>query len=366
MKVALIQDWLTELGGAEKVFSTIYELYPDSDIYTLVYNADVLKKLKIPEHKVTASFIQKLPFARKKYRTYLPLFISAIESFDLSSYDLIISSSSCVAKGVLTHANQIHICYCHSPVRYGWDLYFQYLNNSGLNKMNPIALYVRYVLHQLRAWDIISSNRVNYFISNSDYIRQRIFNTYRREAVTIYPPVFTKDFESDRRKEDYYLTCSRMVPYKKIDLIVEAFAGMPDKKLIVIGTGPDCAKIEKLTTKNIEILGYQPFPVLKDYMERAKAFVFAAEEDFGIVPVEAQACGVPVIAYGKGGVLETVIDGKTGILFKEQTAAAIRNAVYEFEKTENLFDSTTIAQHASQFDVMIFKKRFAQSLQSFF
>ncbi|SBW08023.1 Glycosyl transferase, group 1 [uncultured Dysgonomonas sp.] len=356
IKVALIQDWLTELGGAEKVFSAIYELYPNADIYTLVYNTDLLEKIGIPEEKVTASFIQKLPFAKKKYRNYLPLFSKAIESFDLSSYDLIISSSSCVAKGVLTHAGQTHICYCHSPVRYGWDLYFQYLTESKLIGYSPKALLAKSILHKLRIWDIISSNRVDHFISNSNYIQKRIYKTYRREAKTIYPPVAVKSFDHTISKEDFYFTCSRMVPYKKIDIIVEAFSKMPDKKLIVIGNGPDKQKIEKLRTSNIELMGYQPFSVLKEHMERAKAFVFAAEEDFGIVPVEAQACGTPVIAFGKGGSLETIKDKETGIFFYEQTANAIIEAVNNFEEIKASFDPQLIREHALNFDIDIFKE----------
>jgi glycosyltransferase involved in cell wall biosynthesis len=359
MKIALIQDWLTEMGGAEKVFSAIYELYPDADIFTLVYNKNILDKLNIPVQKVHASFIQHLPFARKKYRNYLPLFTGAIESFDLSSYDLIISSSYCVAKGVLTHSGQIHICYCHSPVRYAWDLYFQYLNESQLNRKTLKSLIAKSILHKLRIWDIISTNRVDCFISNSNYIRERIYRTYRREATTIYPPVSVKEFDVSENRNDFYLTCSRMVTYKKTDLIVKAFACMPDKKLVVIGIGPDMKKIKKLKTPNIEILGYQPFQVLKNYMERAKAFVFAAEEDFGIVPVEAQACGTPVIAYGKGGVLETVKENETGLFFYEQSVEAIIDAVNRFEKMN--FNYNLIRKHAEQFS----EERFKHEIKNF-
>jgi glycosyltransferase involved in cell wall biosynthesis len=354
MKTALIHDWLAEQGGAEQVFAALYELYPDADVYTLVYNDDVLQKFNIPVHKVTASFIQKLPFAGKKYRYYLPLFTKAIESFDLSDYDLIISSSSCVAKGVLTTSNQTHICYCHSPVRYGWDLYFQYLNSAGLNKMSIKSLYVKSVLHKLRIWDIVSSNRVDYFISNSNYVKQRILKTYGKNAVTIYPPVCVTDFDSNHPKEDYYFTCSRLVPYKKIDLIVESFTHMPDKKLIVIGTGPDMDKIKKIKKANIELLGYQPFTTLKEYMEKAKAFVFAAEEDFGIAAVEAQSCGTPVIAFGKGGLLETVKENETGLFFYKQSVEAIIEAVASFEKQQ--FDHTAIRKHAEQFSAERFKQ----------
>lgn len=356
MKVALIQDWLTELGGAEKVFQQIYKLYPDADIYTLVYHKDVLDSMGISESKVKASFIQDLPFAKKKYRNYLPLFSLAVESFDLSSYELIISSSYCVAKGVLTHSKQKHICYCHSPVRYAWDLHHQYLREAGLKKGFK-GFLAKYFLHKLRIWDIASLNRVDQFISNSNYIKQRIKKVYNRESVTIYPPVNINDFDCFHTKEDFYFTCSRMVPYKKIDLIVDAFSKMPDKKLIVIGTGPDYEKIKKLATSNITLLGYQPFSVLKDYMQKATAFVFAAEEDFGIVPLEAQASGTPVIAYGKGGVLETVVNEKTGIFFYEQNVESLVNAVKHFEQIKGSFDAKMIRENAEKFSPKFFDER---------
>lgn len=362
MKIALIQDWLTEMGGAEKVFKEIYKLYPNADVFTLVYNKDILQKLEIPENKVTASFIQNFPSAKKKYRNYLPLFSLAIETFDLSSYDLIISSSYCVAKGVLTHSRQKHFCYCHSPVRYAWDLHHQYLKEAKLEK-GIKGFLAKYFLHKLRIWDIISLNRVNYFISNSNYIGERIKKVYNRDSVTIYPPVNVHDFECNIKKENFYFTCSRMVPYKKIDLIVESFSKMPDKKLIVIGTGPDYEKIKNIAKghANIELLGYQPFSVLKDYMQRAKAFVFAAEEDFGIVPVEAQAAGTPVIAYRKGGSLETVVENKTGVFFDSQTVEAIINAVEYFEKISSNFNLNNIRENAEQFSV----KNFSDSIKSY-
>ncbi|WP_416443471.1 glycosyltransferase family 4 protein [Leeuwenhoekiella sp. A16] len=355
MKVALIQDWLTELGGAEKVFQKIYELYPEADVYTLVYNRKVLQKLGIPEDKVTSSFIQKLPFAKNKYRNYLPLFSLAIESFDLSGYDLIISSSYSVAKGVLTNNNQLHICYCHSPVRYAWDLHHQYISDAGLNK-GIKGYIIKYFLHKLRIWDVVSANRVDYFISNSNYIAKRIKKTYGRDSITIYPPVAIKDFEFSAKKEDFYFTCSRMVPYKKIDLIVESFARMPDKKLVVIGNGPDMEKIKKLATDNVSILGYQTFDVLKEHMKRARAFVFAAEEDFGIVPVEAQACGTPVIAFGKGGSLETV-RAETGIFFYEQSCESLISAVKEFEENGVTYDAKRISDIAKEFTEEEFERK---------
>lgn len=363
MKVAIIHDWLTEMGGAEKVFRAIYDLYPDADIFTLVCNEELLSKLSIPKSKVTTSFIAQLPFAKTKYRNYLPLFSNAIESFDLSSYDLIISSSYSVAKGVLVHAGQTHICYCHSPVRYAWDLYHQYLRESDLTKGLKATL-VKYVLHKLRIWDVISANRVDYFISNSNYIARRINKVYRREATTIYPNVDVSAFVLETNKEDYYFTCSRLVPYKKIDLIVKAFGLMPQKKLIVIGDGPDMNKIRSVASSNVELLGFQSFEVLLAKMQKAKAFVFAAEEDFGIAPVEAQACGTPVIAFGKGGSLETVIDGETGVLYYEQTEASIIEAIERFENLAMSFSPLIIRANADRFSTERFKNEFSQFVKN--
>ncbi|WP_158989234.1 glycosyltransferase family 4 protein [Mucilaginibacter sp. L196] len=358
MKIALIHDWLTVIGGAEKVFKEIASLYPDADIYTLVAREETIKSLNLSRHKVTTSFIQNLPFSEKRYRSYLPLFSLAIEQFDLSGYDLVISSSHAVAKGVLTNSNQIHICYCHTPVRYAWDLYHQYLNEAGLNK-GIKGFIVKYFLHRLRQWDIISTNRVDYFIANSQYISNRIKKIYGRESKVIYPNVAVEDFIPTEIKKDYYVTCSRFVPYKKIDLIVSAFAKMPDKKLYIIGDGPDLKKISKLAKSNTVILGYLPFNELKQYLAEAKAFVFAAEEDFGILPVEAQACGTPVIAYKKGGALESILENKTGVFFNKQSAESIISAINTFERTNTLFDYNEIAEHASCFSTDRFKNEFS-------
>ena len=357
MKVALIQDWLTVIGGSEKVFKEIATLYPDADIYTLVAREETIKALNLSGHKVTTSFIQNLPFAKKRYRSYLPLFPLAIEQFDLSGYDLVISSSHAVAKGVLTNSNQIHICYCHSPVRYAWDLYHQYINESGLNK-GIKGIIVKYFLHRLRQWDIISTNRVDYFIANSKCISKRIKKTYGRESKVIYPNVATEDFSPVEIKKDYYVTCSRFVPYKKIDLIVSAFAKMPDKKLYIIGDGPDLKKISKLVKPNTVMLGHLPFIELKQYLATAKAFVFAAEEDFGILPVEAQACGTPVIAYKRGGALESIIENKTGVFFTEQSVDSIISAVNTFENTFMFLNCSDIVKHAAGFSTDRFKNEF--------
>lgn len=348
MKIALVQDWLTELGGAEKVFKILLKIYPEADVYTLTSHPRVTNKLQIHKNKLHESFISKLPLGRTKYRYYLPLFKKAIESFDFAEYDLIISSSSSVAKGILTSSNQVHICYCHSPVRYAWDLYHQYINEANLKKSGLKSWIIKHYLHQLRIWDIISSNRVDHYIANSQYIKKRIKKIYRRDALVIYPPVDLDRFQLCMDKDDYYFTASRLVPYKKIDLIIKAFNHL-DKRLIVAGIGPDLNKIKKLASNssNIEVLGYISDSKMVELMQHAKAFVFAADEDFGIIPVEAQACGTPVIALGKGGTNETVINDKTGVHFKSQTVQEIMNAVKLFETKS--FDINAIRIHAEKF-----------------
>lgn len=330
MKVAIVQEWLVTVGGSDKVVKAILDVFPDADIYTLVAKKEVCDELGIPWEKVHTSFIQKMPLGTKKHRAYLPLFPFAIEQFDLRGYDIVISSSHCVAKGVLTKADQLHICYCHSPIRYCWDMYNEYLEESHLDKGFKSWL-VRLMLHPIRLFDAIAESRVDYYISNSDYVGQRIRKTYRRKATTIHPNIDISNFELCNDKQEYYLASSRLVAYKKIDTIIEAFNQMPDKKLVVIGGGPNLEAYRKLAMDNVTVMGYQPFDVLKDKMQHAKAFVFAADEDFGMIPIEAQSCGTPVIAYGHGGSLETVNGGKTGLFFYEQTPEAIVEAVNRFE-----------------------------------
>ncbi len=330
MKVAIVQEWLVTVGGSDKVVKAILDVFPDADIYTLVAKKEVCDELGIPWEKVHTSFIQKIPLGTKKHRAYLPLFPFAIEQFDLRGYDVIISSSHCVAKGVLTKVDQLHICYCHSPIRYCWDMYNEYLEESHLDKGFKSWL-VRLMLHPIRQFDAIAGSRVDYYISNSDYVGQRIRKTYRRVARTIHPNIDISHFELCEDKQDYYLASSRLVAYKKIDTIIEAFNRMPDKKLVVIGGGPNLEAYRKLAKGNVTVMGYQPFDVLKEKMQHAKAFVFAADEDFGMIPIEAQSCGTPVIAYGHGGSLETVNGGKTGVFFYEQTPESIVDAVSRFE-----------------------------------
>jgi glycosyltransferase involved in cell wall biosynthesis len=354
LKTALIYDWFADgSGGGEKTFEAIYELFP-SPIYTLLKSPQALFGTAFEKEQIYTSFIQKLPFALKKYRTYLPLFPLAIEQFDLSCYDLLISCSHCVAKGILTHADQVHLCYCYTPMRYAWDLYHQYLEEAQI-KRGLKGRLAQFFLHYLRLWDFQSCNRVDAFGAISHYVARRIRKTYGREAKVIYPPVDLSFFELEKKKDPFYITASRMVPYKKIDLIVEAFSQMPDQTLIVIGEGPEQEKIRAKAGKNIQLLGYQSNASLKSYLQKARAFIFAAVEDFGILPVEAQACGTPVIAYGRGAVLETVENGKTGLFFNEQTPQSIREAVERFERQQDAFDPEQIRAATGRFGVERFK-----------
>ena len=361
MKVVIVHDWLTDLGGAESVLQSFCNIFPDADIYTVVNFIDSDKLKFLSNHKIFTTFIQKLPFAKNGYRKYLPLMPYAIEQLDLSSYDLVLSSSYCVAKGVITGPNQVHLCYCHSPVRYAWDLQHQYLSESNLSS-GIKSLIARYFLHKIRIWDVRSSFGVDYIIANSKFISKRIEKVYRRQSQVIYPPVNTDEFALEINKEDYFITCSRLVPYKRIDLIVESFKYHSDKSLIVIGDGPEMGKLKKLAGKNVTLMGYQPFEVLKSKVAKAKAFIFAAEEDFGIVPVEAQATGTPVIAFGKGGALETIIERKTGLFFHQQSVEAISKALNDFKDYE--FDPVFINNHASRFSRQRFESEIKSAIKS--
>lgn len=358
MKIAIIHDWLVVYTGAERVLEQILNIFPDADLFSLVCFLPEDVRDFIKNKHVKVSFIQDLPLANKKYRNYLPLMPLAVEQFDLSNYDLVISSSHAIAKGVITGPDQPHISYVHSPIRYAWDLQHQYLTEAGLKK-GLKGWLAKWMLHKIRVWDVRTANGVDYFVANSHFIARRIYKVYKRDARVIYPPVDIEKFGLFESKDDFYLTASRMVPYKKIDLIVETFTKMPERKrLVVVGDGPDYKKIESKAGKNIELLGYQPFEVLRDLMQRAKAFVFAAEEDFGIVPVEAQACGTPVIAYGKGGVLETVVENKTGIFFKEQNTESLTKAIQNFEEKEGSFDPKEIRKNAERFNIERFRNDF--------
>ena len=337
MRVAIVHEWFETVAGSERVVEQLLKILPQADVFTLVDYLGETEREFLSGHKVTTSFIQRLPFARKKFRAYLPLMPIAIEQFDLSGYDVVISSNHAVAKGVITGPDQLHISYVHTPIRYAWDLQHQYLREGRLDRGFK-AIVARMILHYMRMWDVRTAHGVDAFVANSEYIARRIGKVYGRPANVIYPPVNLQQFTLSRDKEDFYLAASRMVPYKRIPLIAQAFAEMRDKQLVIIGDGPEMARVRGLadSRENIQVMGYQPDSVLKEYMARARALVFAAEEDFGIMPVEAQACGTPVVAYGKGGALETVVSNQglefdTGLHFYQQTVEAIINVVGDFE-----------------------------------
>lgn len=364
MKVAIICDWLVYYAGAEKVITEIIKEFPDADLYSVIDFLSDEDRKKINGKHAKTTLLQNMPFVRKNYRLYLPFMPFAIEQLDLHEYDLIISSSYAVAKGVITGPDQLHISYVHSPIRYAWDLQNQYLKEANMYH-GLKSLIARRMLKRIRDWDYRTSNGVDYFISNSNFIGRRIWKVYRRHSQTIYPPVNTSYFEYDSTisKGDFYLAASRLVPYKKMDLIVRSFKQMTDKKLVIIGKGPDLEKVRKEAegATNISILGFQPDAVLREHMQKAKAFIFAAEEDFGIVPVEAQASGTPVIALNKGGTAETVnalghSDKPTGILFDRQKETDIIAAVKEFEVNEKQFQPTNCVENAQRFSTQNFSK----------
>jgi len=357
LKTAIISDWLSTYAGAERCIESFFNIFPEAESYSLVdFLDDHERNIILKSKQSNISFIQKLPFSKKHFRNYFPLFPYAIESFDLRKYDLIISSSHSVAKNVLTTAEQTHICYCHTPIRYAWDLYFEYINNLGVIKKS----IAKYIFHKIRIWDYVGASRVDYFVANSNFVKNRIKKVYNKNAKVIYPPVDTDKFEFCNKKEGYYVTISRLVAYKKVDLIVKAF-NKNGKKLIVIGDGPEMKNIKKIAKKNIEITGFLPQEQMQNILKKAKAFVFAAIEDFGISPVEAQACATPVIALNKGGTAESVIDKKTGILFNTQSIEDINEAVAKLEKNYEYFNFEEIRKHALKFS----RERFEKEIKSF-
>jgi glycosyltransferase involved in cell wall biosynthesis len=361
-RVALVHDWLPVYGGAERVLGEMIEVLPQADLFSLL---DFLKgedRAFLRGKPVQTSFFQRLPFTRRHYRNYLPLAPMAVESFDLRGYDVVVSSSYVVAKGVLTSPDQLHVAYIHSPIRYAWDLQGTYLEQAGLVR-GPRSWAARAVLHYLRLYDAASADRVDAFVANSRHVARRVEKTYRRSCEVVYPPVDTDAFTLQDRKEAYYVTVSRLVPYKRLDLIARAFAAMPDKELIIIGDGPELKRVQAAGGPNVTVLGHQPFDVVRHYMQSARAFVFAAEEDFGIVPVEAQACGTPVIAYGRGGATETVVDGETGVFFHEQKVEALCAAVERFERMRGRFDPERIRRHAEHFSRARFREAFGAVLE---
>jgi glycosyltransferase involved in cell wall biosynthesis len=365
MKVAVVHDWLVVYGGAERVLEHILDCYPEADLFSLIDAVPPDRRAFLRGRTPRTSFLQGLPGVGRYYRKLLPLMPLAIEQLDLSGYDLVISSSHAVAKGVLTGPGQLHVCYCHSPMRYAWDHYFADLRDSGLER-GPLSWFARWQLHRIRTWDVRSSFGVDRFIANSHFVRERIFKVYRRYAQVVYPPIETGLFHPGGDRSDFYVATGRFVPYKRMELIASAFKAMPSKQLVLIGDGPGLARAKAEAGPNVVFLGHQPLEVLRDHLQRARAFIFPPEEDFGIVPLEAQACGTPVIAFGRGGALETVISPEraartgqapTGIFFEAQTGESLCRAVAAFERME-AFDPEAIAAHARGFGVERFKREF--------
>ncbi|MGL5833553.1 MAG: glycosyltransferase [Waterburya sp.] len=368
LKYALVHEWLTPkaTGGSELVVQEILN-YIDADLYALIDFESSNPQSYLYQRAIATTFLQHFPQARNGIQKYLPLLPIAIEQLDLNQYDVILSSSHAVAKGVLINPHQLHICYCHTPMRYAWDLTFDYLQGDRQGK-GIKGLIARYILHRLRQWDVISANRVDYFIANSQHTAQRIWRCYRRPAKVIYPPVNLEKFEFQPEKADFYLTISRLVSYKQICLIVKAFNQLK-KPLVIIGAGSQLSEIRQLAESHVQVLGWQPDHIVQEYITKAKAFVYAACEDFGIALVEAQACGTPVIAYGKGGALETVKDIRqcpedgTGLLFDTQQPEALVAAVKSFEQLQPQIEPKNCRLQANKFNPVVFQQSYLKYIE---
>jgi glycosyltransferase involved in cell wall biosynthesis len=363
MKIAIVHEWLDRYAGSERVFEQIMNMYPQADLFAVVDFMSPSERAFLKGRPVTTSFIQRMPLARRFFRHYLGLMPLAVEQLDLSGYDVVISSSHAVAKGVITGPNQIHLSYVHSPMRYAWDLQAQYLKQTGLDKGLKGAA-TRMLLHKLRLWDARSALGVDVFMANSSYIADRIRKVYRRESAVVHPPVAVDQFALQEQKGDTYMVACRFEPYKRVELIVEAFTKMPDRKLLVVGSGRGDKRIRELAANhpNITVSAPVPTPKLIELMQNAKAFVFAAEEDFGITLVEAQACGTPLIAFGSGGARDIVINEShlrpTGILFPSQTVEALTAAIDRFEATQARFSPLACRENAQRFSLPAFQARF--------
>lgn len=359
-KVAIVHDWLSVDGGAEVVLKYMLKTFPGADIYTILDTLPDEHREYLRNHKVFVSSLGKCRFLAKRYKYFMPFMPYLIEQFDLSEYDLVISSSHFVAKGVLTHPEQLHIGYIYSPVRYAWDLYHEYNRIGALGKGLRNSV-MKLWLHKLRIWDFTSANRPDFLLADSKFIANRISKVWRRESSVIYPPVETQKAIYSEKKEEYYVTLSRLVEYKRIDIIVEAFNAMPNKKLIVIGEGRKRKSLEKIAKENIEFTGYLDKKEAMQIISKAKGFIFMPKEDFGIVPIEAQACGTPVIAYGAGGALETVQENSTGIFVKEQNAQSLQKSIKEFETMK--FDPQVCKEFATKFSTNRFQKEFLDFIE---
>ena len=364
MKIAIVHDWLVTYGGAESVLAQMLLCFPQADVFAVIDGLALKDRTFLNGKKINTTVLQNLPGVFKHYRKLLPLMPWAMARLNLSQYDVVISSSHAVAKGVHLRSNQLHICLCYSPMRYAWDLQEAYLQEANLDK-GIKGMAARWLLKKLQQWDFETSKRVHHFIAISNYIAQRIERCYGRSSVVVYPPVNVLGFPlKTKPDENFYLTASRLVPYKNVALMVATFNSLPGYKFKVIGDGPEFNKIQAMAGPNVEILGHTSFDVLKDHLQRAKAFVFAADEDFGIAPIEAQACGTPVIAFGKGGLLETVQAGEnpTGYFFVEQSTDSLKQAILAFESMS--FKPEDCRDNAMRFSVANFHTQFKSVIET--
>jgi glycosyltransferase involved in cell wall biosynthesis len=362
VKIAVVHDWLDTWRGGERVLAQILRIYPEADLFALVDFLSPADRRALDGRRARTSFLQRVPFAKAGFRLLLPLFPRAVESLDVAAYDLVISSSHAVAKGVRTHRRQVHVCYCYTPMRYAWDLREQYLSQSGLDH-GIRSLAANALLARLRRWDRAASERVDHFVAISAHIAARIRRCYGRDATVIYPPVTVAHRDAAPRRESSYLTVSQLVPYKRVDLLIEAFRRMPERELVVIGDGPLRRNLQARAPANVRMLGWLPEAERDAWLARARAFVFAAEEDFGIAPLEAQAFGTPVIAYAGGAARETIAgldaDAPAGLLFRDQSVPAIVDAVGEFERDPGRFTADACRTNARRFGVERFRNEFA-------
>jgi glycosyltransferase involved in cell wall biosynthesis len=358
MKVAIVHYWLVAMRGGEKVLESLCELFPDAVIFTHVYDAKAVSPT-IRRHLIHTTWIARLPFANKLYKSYLPLMPMALEQLDLRAYDLVISSESGPAKGVLTRPDALHLCYCHTPMRYIWNMYFDYQQSVG-----PLARpLLAWMARSLRHWDEHSANRVDVFVANSDNVRRQIKKFYGRDALVVHPPVDVDGFQTtEDRRDDFYLCVGQLVRYKRTDLAIEVCNRLR-RRLVIIGDGGEYKSLRKLAGPTVSFLGKQDFPVLREHYSRCKALLFPGEEDFGIVPVEAMAAGRPVIALRRGGALETVVAGRTGLFFDEPTVESLERAVIRFEHFEQSFNPTAIASHARKFSQAEFSRQMTGLVQ---
>jgi len=360
MRIALVHEWLVDYAGSERVLAAIAQHHPNAPIFTTVHDPKATQSTPLEHRTFHTSFLQRWPDAIRKHRRYLPVMPMAVEQHNLDEFDWVLSSHHCVAKGVLTRADQLHLSYVHSPMRYAWDLHHESLDQAGYG-FGPRGLLARWLLHRLRQWDVLTASRVDAFAANSKFIAQRIWNAYRRSAEVIYPPVAVGNMDSTKPRDDFYLTVTRLVDYKRVDVIVQAMNKL-QKPLVVIGDGPARKSLEAMVSQGapIQFLGKADHEVVADHMARCRAFVFAATEDFGIAPVEAMAAGAPVIAYAKGGVTETVVEGKTGLFFEQPTAYSLMEAVKQFESGADQFQPEVSRARAESFDQTVFDRQYSR------